>query len=55
MGHGNLPECDMCFLKMTTTATPRTGSEETQEFERVLGRLRLLIPCRCIVAVDMRL
>ena len=55
MSHGDLPECDMWFRKMTTTAAPGAGSQETEAFEWVMGRMQRMILSRSIVVVDMRL
>ena len=55
MHHVELLECDVRFHKMTATAAPRAGSQETEAFEWMMGRMQRMIRSRSMMVVDMRL
>ena len=55
MHHIELLECDVRLHKMAATAAPGAGSQETEAFEWVMGRMRRMVRSWSLMVVDVRL
>ena len=55
MHHIELLEYDVRFHRMAPTAAPGAGSQETEAFEWLMGRMRRMILSWSLMVVDVRL